>query len=336
MPLNLAITPVSAPTISGLAATATLKGVLLTWDALQDTTLFAVEIWASSTNDRATATLLTTVTSNYYLHTGLASGLTRYYWVRAKNTYGRTDGAWTPVSSTAGVSATTLMTQTADLNPNAATSVFVSQSIVPFSQTVYDTYQGVTRYTFPGTGNVHVTDLQHGSNFNVLTVGTAGEASSHQKFDVYEHTYYSAGTISVTNGSAVVTGSGTLWLANVAAGNTISMPNNGRYVIQSVDSNGQITLTTPYTGSTAAGQGYYIITATTTLTSVIFETARYKISGSYCLTFEYPFHFRIANPTVVGKLYDADLYWKLARTDASWSVSQDSVLRVLIDEQIKR
>lgn len=333
---NLAITPVAAPTITGLVATATLKGILLTWDALQNATLFAVEVWSSTTNNRASATLLTTVTNNYYLHTGLASGLTRYYWVRAKNTYGRTDGAWTPVSSTAGVSATTLMTQTADLNPNAATSVFLAQSISAISQTVYGTYQGVNRYTFPGTGNVHITDFQHYSNFNVLTVGTAGEASSYQQFKVYEHTYYNAGSIAVTNGSAVITGTGTLWLANAAVGNIITMPNNGRYVVQSVDSDTQITLTATYTGSTAAGQGYYIITATTVLTDVTFETARYKISGTHCLTFEYPFHFRISNPTVVGKVYDADLFWKLERTDPSWSVSQDSVLRVLVDEQIKR
>lgn len=336
MALNLAITPIAAPTIAGLAATATLKGILLTWTALQDSTLFAVEVWVSTTNDRALATLLATVTNNYFLHTGLASNTTRYYWARSKNIHGRTDGAWTPSSSTAGISATTLLAQTDDLNPNAATSVFLYQAISTVSQTVYATYEGINRYTFYGTGNSHVTDLQHYSNFNVLTVGTAGEASSYQKFDVYEHTYYGIGTISVTNGSAIVTGSGTLWLANVAAGQKLRMPNNVRYTILTVDSDTQITLQVAYTGSTAASIGYYIITATTTLTYITLETARYKISGSYCLTFKYPFHFRISSPTVVGKLYDIDLFWKLERTDASWSVSQDSALVVLIDEQIKR
>lgn len=336
MPLNLAITPVAAPTLTGLSATATMKGVLIAWDALQNATLFAVEIWVSATNNRAAATLLATVTSNYYLHTGLASNVANYYWVRAKNTFGRTDGAWEPVSATAGVLATTLLAQTEDLNPNAATSVVLAQSSAALTQTAYGVNETVFRYTWDGTGNSFVIDAQHLSNLNVTTIGTVGELNSQQTVEVVEHTVYTTGTISVTNASAIVTGSGTLWLANLAAGKIMIMPNGGRYVISTVDTDVQVTLTVAYSGATAAAQSYYAITASVTQMSLAIKTAKYKISGAYCLTTEFPFKHRFPHLTTVGKLYDCSVLWSMSRTDASWAATQSSVLKTLISEEIKR
>lgn len=336
MPLNLNITPVVAPTVTGLAATATLKGILLTWTALQDATLFAVEVWSSATNDRTAATLLATVTNNYFLHTGLDSGTTVYYWVRSKNTYGRTDGAWTPVSSTAGVSATTLLAQTEDLNANAATSVVLALSNAALTQTTYGVTETVFRYTYLGTGNVQILDVQHLSDFNIATIGTTGEANSQQTLQIIEHTVYTDGLISVTNGSAVVNGSGTLWVANLAVGNTILMPNGGRYTVLTVDSDTQVTLTAVYAGATIGSQSYYAITASVTTTSLLIKTSKYNISGSYCLTRHFPFHYRLPVLTTLGKLYDCSLLWSLNRTDASWDVSQSSVLKTIIAEEVKR
>lgn len=75
---------------------------------------------------------------------------------------------------------------------------------------------------------------------------------------------YSTGTVSVTNGSAVVTGSGTLFLANVAAGNAFTVVSSGIvYDIASVDSNTQVTLSAPYQGTTDSGLSYTIHTAFT-------------------------------------------------------------------------
>jgi hypothetical protein len=67
---------------------------------------------------------------------------------------------------------------------------------------------------------------------------------------------YNAGTVSVTNGSAAVTGAGTSWLANADAGMLLSVAGGRYYVVQQVNSDTSITLTEPYVGSTAAGSAY--------------------------------------------------------------------------------
>jgi len=75
---------------------------------------------------------------------------------------------------------------------------------------------------------------------------------------------YTTGTVSVTNSSATVTGSGTSWTGNVSAGDKFGVgstdPNEITtwYTIQSVDSDTQITLASNYQGPTASGQSYCI------------------------------------------------------------------------------
>lgn len=70
-----------------------------------------VEIWASRSNNRGTATKVgqTAATSGIYLHKDLGTGETWYYWARAVDAEGNV-GAFYPVSTTAGVSATTKTT----------------------------------------------------------------------------------------------------------------------------------------------------------------------------------------------------------------------------------
>lgn len=76
---------------------------------------------------------------------------------------------------------------------------------------------------------------------------------------------YGTGTISVTNGSATVTGSGTAWeTAGIKAGDFIALgadetdPAATWYEVESVDSETQITLTENYAGSTSSGEAYTI------------------------------------------------------------------------------
>lgn len=336
MPLDLNLTPIAAPTITGLAATATLKGILVTWDALNDTTLFGVEVWSSATNDRSTATLLATVTANYYLHTGLASNMTRYYWVRAKNIHMRTDGAWTPVSSTAGVSATTLLTGTSDIASNAVTGVTNVQSVSTINQTAYATWESPLLYSMYGTGSYMMIDMQHVQNHTLTTIGTSGKCGCENLFQIVEHTLYNTGTVAMTNGSAVVTGTGTSWLALSAAGKTFHAPNGGRYVISTVDSDTQITLAVAYTGATASAQPYNIFTASTAVAQIQSEIVSYEIRGTYVISGQLPFSYRFAQPTVAGKLYDCALYWRLNRDNTTWAISQSSLIRILTIEEIKR
>jgi hypothetical protein len=70
---------------------------------------------------------------------------------------------------------------------------------------------------------------------------------------------YKAGSVAVTSGSNIVTGTDTLWLANLTAGDIFTVsPGGVWYQIASVDSSTQLTLTAPYGGSTAAAQDYAV------------------------------------------------------------------------------
>jgi len=105
---------------------------------------------------------------------------------------------------------------------------------------------------------------------------------------------YSTGLSSVTNGSATVTGTNTLWLANVTAGDSFTIASTGvMYNVASVDSDTQVTLSAPYAGTTASGVVYAIGTGFTVPdsfpemsqgdieTATIFTRAMRKIQGKF-------------------------------------------------------
>lgn len=73
----------------------------------------------------------------------------------------------------------------------------------------------------------------------------------------YKDSGYITGTVEVTNGSAIVTGNGTEWEDNAAAGDRFSIDDETWYEISSVDSDTQITLTEVYAGTTSSGESYY-------------------------------------------------------------------------------
>jgi len=72
---------------------------------------------------------------------------------------------------------------------------------------------------------------------------------------------YRVGTISVTSGSADISGHSTLWDSiGIEDGSLINLEGNaGWYYIASVISNTSLTLTAPYSGNTAASQSYVIV-----------------------------------------------------------------------------
>lgn len=75
---------------------------------------------------------------------------------------------------------------------------------------------------------------------------------------------YTTGTVSVTNGSNVVTGSGTAFLTNVIVGNSFNISGeNVVYTVASVDSDTQIKLSVNYEGTTSSGSSYQISTSFT-------------------------------------------------------------------------
>lgn len=71
--------------------------------------------------------------------------------------------------------------------------------------------------------------------------------------------WYSVGTVTVTNGSAVVSGVGTFFLNTVKTGHIFYGPDKELYEVLSVATDTQLTLNSPYTSVTAAAATYAII-----------------------------------------------------------------------------
>ena len=70
---------------------------------------------------------------------------------------------------------------------------------------------------------------------------------------------YKTGTVSVTNGSQTVTGSGTTWSTNITVGDIFTVVGDSVwYSVGSVDSDTQITLSSNYAGTTSSGSSYTI------------------------------------------------------------------------------
>lgn len=329
------IQPIVAPSLSGLTATPALKGNLLVWDALDDPLLFSTQIWVSQTNDRATATKIATVYDNTFMHL-TTSGAKWYYWIRAVSIYQRADGDWFPTSATAGIESTAGLTQTADIATNAITSVSVVQSGSAINQTAYSTWENVLSLAYLGTGYAFVMDIRHLANTNVTAVGTSQSAKAQQRLTLNEYTVYTAGTVSVTNGSNIVTGTGTQWLSNLSAGQVFFTLGGLRYIILSVDSDTQLKLTVNFSEATGSGKPYYVITNTDLIFTLTQDTTKYEINGTYCLTNNQFFSHRIAVNSTVGKIYDIILDWTLVRDNATWALSSSSILRTVILEEIKR
>lgn len=75
---------------------------------------------------------------------------------------------------------------------------------------------------------------------------------------------YRTGTVSVTNGSNIVTGEGTSWLSNVEPGDLFTVVgHNFWYEVASVDSDTQLTLSANWPGEDQTGLGYAIATSFT-------------------------------------------------------------------------
>jgi hypothetical protein len=70
---------------------------------------------------------------------------------------------------------------------------------------------------------------------------------------------YRTGTVAVTNGSQTVTGTGTAWLASITQGMCFAPTgDNASYQISQVVSDGSLTLSAPYGGTTRSGAAYAI------------------------------------------------------------------------------
>lgn len=71
--------------------------------------------------------------------------------------------------------------------------------------------------------------------------------------------WYRTGTVTVTNGSTTVTGSGTAWVGNVIADSAIILPDGRAYEVAAIVSNTSLTLGSAYQGSNGSAQSYAIL-----------------------------------------------------------------------------
>ena len=70
--------------------------------------------------------------------------------------------------------------------------------------------------------------------------------------------WYKSGTVTVTNGSATVTGDGTAFVSNVVVGDAFQAPDGRSYEVAAVVSATELTLARAYLGATGGGQAYTI------------------------------------------------------------------------------
>ena len=82
---------------------------------------------------------------------------------------------------------------------------------------------------------------------------------------------YRVGTVSVTNNSSSVVGTGTSWLTSVAVGDLFAVPgDNALYTVASVNSDTSIQLSAPYAGTTNPTSTYAIVTDFTPILNIPF------------------------------------------------------------------
>lgn len=89
---------------TGLTTEREWDGVRLHWANPTNKDIAYIEVWRSTTNNRATATSVAEVKANDYTDHSLETG-TRYYWIRAISTTGL-ESTWYPVSATGGIPGT--------------------------------------------------------------------------------------------------------------------------------------------------------------------------------------------------------------------------------------
>ena len=110
--------------------------------------------------------------------------------------------------------------------------------------------------------------------------------------------WYRSGTVNVTNNSTSVVGNGTNWTQAVEVGEAFYGPDSKVYEIANVVSDTQLTLATPYQGSTASGQSYVIIPSQSYIRELAAEAA--ALIANYGATMSAAGAGRFADGTVTA------------------------------------
>lgn len=257
------------PSVSGLTALGTDGGINLHWDMSSvNADLWGVEVWASTTNDRSTATLTVTERGSSYPYTTTPS-TTVYFWIRSVNSFGFNNGAWYPTSSTAGISATSNVASSIP-NTSSVTSGGISSGsgVAGGTLTNWSTWYNASYadFTVPSSGNGWV--IAYG--WVNLSFGTlSGVTSFNQTFVTLRvRLYDSTLSADVVNGTDYYT-------MFLGAGNTVqgSLP---LFSFNFHQSFGQLGVLIP-------GHSYYVYIDVEKTRGDTTTTLSVSISGSSCL-----------------------------------------------------
>lgn len=138
----------------------------------------------------------------------------------------------------------------------------IQQLFVKFGTTLYrgsDETGALTAQTFGSGGSLTEGNFIDHTTFNDTLLLVDGE-NYIQKYNGSTNANYTTGTISVTNGSPTIAGSGTAWstTTNAEVGEYIKLPDGKWYKITAIGSATSITIEVNYQGSTLSGQSYTI------------------------------------------------------------------------------
>ena len=129
------------------------------------TEFWATELWVSTTNNRASATLATTERGSSYTY-ATSPSTTRYFWIRAKGLSNQTNGAWYPSGATSGISgssnaAASIPATTSVSAAGLSTGSSISNPTVSAWETWYSPANGT--FTCPSSGNGYINGYLFGS-----------------------------------------------------------------------------------------------------------------------------------------------------------------------------
>lgn len=138
----------------------------------------------------------------------------------------------------------------------------IQQQLVKFGSTLYRGNDGtgaLTSITLPSGVTLDSTNfIDHTVVNDTLLI--VDKANRIKKYNGSTNADYSTGTITVTNGSATIAGSGTSWATttNAEVGEYIQLPDSKWYRITAIATNTSLTIELGYQGSTLSGQSYII------------------------------------------------------------------------------
>lgn len=142
------------------------------------------------------------------------------------------------------------------------TDTGIQQLLAKVGTSIYRGNDGtgaMTAITFPsGVALTSANFLDTTISNNTLLV--VDDSNRIKKYRGSTNANYSTGTITVTNGDATITGSGTVWntATNAEVGEYIQLPDSKWYKIASIASDTSLEIELSYQGSTLAGQSYVI------------------------------------------------------------------------------